>query len=51
MAVNIPIKTDRDFEIAFNAMKNKYGEEFEYLNGFHESQLNFSDFIDGFILH
>lgn len=49
MAVNIPIKTDRDFEISFNAMKNKYGEDFEYLNGFHESQLNFSDFIDGFI--
>ena len=49
MAVNIPIKTDRDFEISFNAMKNKYGEDFEYLNGFHETQLNFSDFIDGFI--
>lgn len=49
MAVNIPIKTDRDFEISFNTVKEKYGEDFELLNGFHESQLNFSDFIDGFI--
>ena len=49
MAVNIPIKTDRDFEISLEKMKTKYGEDFELLNGFHESQLNFSDFIDGFI--
>lgn len=49
MAINIPLKVDRDFEIWFNTMRNKYGEAFEYLNGLHESQLNFSDFIDGFV--
>jgi len=49
MSINIPIKVNRDFELTFNALKCKYGEDFEYLNGFHESQLNFSDFIDGFI--
>ncbi len=32
-----------------NCLNNKYGERFEYLNGFHETQLNFSDFINGFI--
>lgn len=47
--MNIPIKMGKDFETCLAACKEKYGEDFEYLNGFHESQLNFSDFIDGFI--
>lgn len=47
--MNIPIKVTKDFEKALNEVDNKYGEDFEVLNGFHESQLNFSDFIDGFI--
>ncbi|MBQ0014705.1 MAG: anaerobic ribonucleoside-triphosphate reductase [Oscillospiraceae bacterium] len=47
--MNIPIKMNKDFEKAMAQMSEKYGEDFEYLNGFHESQLNFSDFIDGFI--
>lgn len=45
----IPIKTSRDFEITLNQLSEKYGEDFEILNGFHESQMNFSDFINGFI--
>lgn len=47
--MDIPIKMYKDFETTINNMKNKYGEDFEILNGIHESQLNFSDFIDGFI--
>lgn len=47
--MNIPIKMNKDFESAFTAIEKKYGEDFEMLNGFHESQLNFSDFIDGFV--
>lgn len=47
--MNIPIKMNRDFEKAMVALSDKYGEDFELLNGFHETQLNFSDFIDGFI--
>ena len=47
--MNIPIKMNKDFENAFTAIEKKYGEDFEMLNGFHESQLNFSDFIDGFV--
>ena len=47
--MNIPLKMNRDFEKAMVAMDEKYGEDFQYLNGFHESQLNFSDFIDNFV--
>lgn len=47
--MNIPLKMNPDFEKAMHAMDAKYGEDFQILNGFHESQLNFSDFIDNFI--
>lgn len=47
--MNIPIKVKKDFENAYTTVSGRYGEDFEILNGFHESQLNFSDFIDGFI--
>ena len=47
--MNIPIKTDKDFEKHMHLLSEKYGEDFDMLNGFHESQLNFSDFIDGFV--
>ena len=47
--MNIPIKMNKDFEKAMTVLSERYGEDFEILNGFHESQLNFSDFIDGFI--
>ena len=47
--MNIPIKTNKDFETCINSLMAEYGEDFEILNGFHESQLNFSDFINGFI--
>lgn len=40
---------NRKFEKAMRSMNKKYGEDFKYLNGFHETQLNFSDFIDNFI--
>lgn len=47
--MNIPLKMNRDFEKAMLVMNEKYGEDFDYLNGFHETQLNFSDFIDSFV--
>lgn len=47
--MNIPIKTDRDFEKTMLSLSAKYGEDLEILNGFHDSQLNFSDFIDAFV--
>ena len=47
--MNIPIKVSKDFERTLSNIESKYGEDFEILNGFHESQLNFSDFINGFV--
>lgn len=47
--MNIPLKMNKDFEKAMLAMNEKYGEDFDFLNGFHETQLNFSDFIDSFV--
>lgn len=40
---------NKDFEKAFAKCAETYGEDFEILNGFHESQLNFSDFVDNFV--
>jgi len=47
--MNINIKVNKDFEKALENIEAEYGEDFEILNGFHESQLNFSDFVDGFV--
>lgn len=47
--MNVPIKMNKDFEKSLAALSEEYGEDFEILNGIHESQLNFSDFIDGFV--
>ena len=47
--MNIPLKMNKDFEKEFTKISGEYGEDFELLNGFHESQMNFSDFIDGFV--
>lgn len=47
--MDISIKMTKDFETTLNHIKNKYGEDFEFLNGFHSSQMDFSEFINGFI--
>ena len=49
MAVDIMINVDRDFELWLNHLRTKYGEEFEYLNGLHSSQMDTTKFIDNFI--
>jgi ribonucleoside-triphosphate reductase len=40
---------NKDFLRSFKIISDEYGEDFELLNGVHESQLNFSDFIDAFV--
>ena len=45
----INIKLKKNFTTQFNKMQAEYGEEFAYLNGFADSQLSFTDFIDNFI--
>ena len=47
--MNINIKTNKNFTTHLNKMKEKYGEEFEKLNGLHDKNLSYGDFIDGFI--
>lgn len=47
--MDIRLRLSKDFERSLNELKDKYGEDFEYLNGLHPSQLDFSDFIDNFV--
>lgn len=47
--MNVTFKLNRDFEKSLKSLSDTYGEDFEILNGIHESQLNFSDFVDSFI--
>ena len=47
--MNINIRLNKNFTTAFNKMQGEYGEELSKLNGFGDSQLSYTDFIDGFI--
>lgn len=47
--MDIELKFNKDFERALDALREKYGEDFEILNGIHNSQMNFSDFIEAFV--
>lgn len=40
---------DKDFKRAWDSLAEEYGEEFEILNGLHDHQLDFSEFINGFV--
>lgn len=46
--MNVNIKLGKNFTTQYNKMVDKYGEEFEYLNGLHDTQMNYTDFIDNF---
>ena len=46
--MEINLKLSRDFERCLEDLKKKYGEDFEYINGLHPSQLDYSEFIDSF---
>lgn len=47
--MDIKLKLYPPFVAAMNRMRDKYGEKFEHINGFHNMNLNFSDFIDNFV--
>lgn len=47
--MDIELKFNKDFERALNSLREKYGEDFEILNGLHNTQMNFSDFIEAFV--
>ena len=44
----ITLNLNRDFVNALRWNRRKYGETFEKINGLHNSNLNFTDFIDNF---
>lgn len=47
--MQIELNLSKDFERCLEELKKKYGEDFEYINGLHPSQLDFSEFIDKFV--
>lgn len=47
--MNINIRLNKNFTTQFNKLCEKYGEDFEKLNGLDQSKLSFTDFIDNFI--
>ena len=47
--MNINVRLNKNFTTAFNRMQAEYGEEFSKLNGFGDSQLSYTDFIDNFV--
>lgn len=47
--MEITLRLSKDFERCLEDLKKKYGEDFEYINGLHPKQLDFSEFIDNFI--
>ena len=42
-------RLDDDFVNEIDRLSNKYGEKLQQMNNFHNTNLNFSDFIDAFI--
>lgn len=46
---NIGLDLNPDFERTLDSLRVKYGEEFEFLNGVHPSQLDYSEFLNKFI--
>lgn len=47
--MEINLQLNKDFERELNRLRSKYGEDMEILNGIHDSQMNFSDFISAFV--
>lgn len=47
--MDINVKLNKNFTTQLNKLKEKYGEEFEKINGLSDENLNLSGFIDNFI--
>lgn len=47
--MEIDIKLYKNFVECFNKLSKKYGTELQKLNGFGDSQLSYTDFIDNFV--
>lgn len=49
MIMEISLNLDKEFTDCINELREKYGEKFEMMNGFHNQNLNFTDFINNFV--
>lgn len=47
--MDIKLNLDKDFCSKIKQLSEKYGEKFEIMNGFSNSHLNFTDYIDNFL--
>lgn len=47
--MEIKLQLNEDFERTLNALRCKYGSDFEYINGIHSSQLDYSEFLNRFV--
>ena len=47
--MDINVKLDRNFTTVFNRLRNEYGDDLSALNGFSDTQLNYTEFIDNFV--
>ena len=47
--MQINVKLNKNFTTAFNKMQDTFGEELSKINGFSDSQLSYTDFIDNFV--
>ncbi len=47
--MDIKLKLNKNFVTCINKLRDKYGEKFERINGFHNENLNFNSFIDNFV--
>jgi hypothetical protein len=47
--MQIELKLNTDFERTLNNLREEFGEDFEYINGVHPSQLDNSEFLNKFV--
>ena len=47
--MHIELQVNKDFERFLEELRRKYGEEFEYINGVHPAQLDYSQFLQKFV--
>ena len=49
--MEISLHLNKDFERTLESLRNKYGEDFEIINGVHPSQLDYSEFLNKFTIN
>lgn len=47
--MEIKLNLNPDFERTLESLRTKYSSDFEYINGVHPSQLDYSEFLDNFV--